>query len=233
IAAARSLSTGRHYAILAAVLPSYDLAAIMARLEGREAALDALTQERQAAVAAILRAPAAILRAPAGSLGTALEPVGSPEPGEAELLLIRRAEHPGDPWSGHMALPGGRREVQDESLLATAIRETREEVGIDLAAHGTLLARLPDIPAVVRGRRVGMIIAPFVFALRSTPDLTLSGEVAEALWTPLGPLARGERTSSYAYTHEGNVLQLPCLRVDERVVWGLTYLMLEQLFELL
>ncbi|AUX33897.1 MULTISPECIES: CoA pyrophosphatase [Sorangium] len=208
------------------MLPSYDLAAIMARLEGREAALDALTQERQAAVAAILRAPA-------GPLGTALEPAGSPEPGEAELLLIRRAEHPGDPWSGHMALPGGRREERDGSLFATAIRETHEEVGIDLAAHGTLLARLPDIPAVVRGRRVGMIIAPFVFALRSTPDLTLSDEVAEALWTPLGPLARGERTSSYAYTHEGNVLQLPCLRVDERVVWGLTYLMLEQLFDLL
>lgn len=208
------------------MLSSYDLAAIMARLEGREAGLDVVTQERQAAVAAILRAPA-------GLLGTALDPAVSREPGEAELLLIRRAEHPADPWSGHMALPGGRREPWDESLLATAIRETREEVGIDLEAHGTLLARLPDVPAVARGRRVGMIIAPFVFALRSTPALTLSNEVAEALWTPLGPLARGERASIYAYTHEGSVLQLPCLRVDERVVWGLTYLMLAQLFEVL
>ncbi|WP_437475859.1 CoA pyrophosphatase [Sorangium sp. So ce1014] len=208
------------------MLSSYDLAAIMARLEGREAGPDVVTQERQAAVAAILQAPA-------GPPGAALERAGSREPGEAELLLIRRAEHPADPWSGHMALPGGRREPSDESLLATAIRETREEVGIDLTAHGTLLARLPDIPAVARGRRVGMIIAPFVFALRSTPDLALSNEVAEALWTPLGPLARGERASSYAYTHEGNVRQLPCLRVDERVVWGLTYLMLEQLFDVL
>ncbi|WP_157906878.1 MULTISPECIES: NUDIX hydrolase [Sorangium] len=209
------------------MLSSYDLAAIMARLDAREAALDLLTQERQAAVAAILRAPA-------GPLGTAHDPLaGGREPGEAELLLIRRAEHPADPWSGHMALPGGRREPADESLLATAIRETREEVGIDLAAHGTLLARLPEVPAVARGRRAGMIVAPFVFALRSTPELTLSDEVAEALWTPLGPLARGERTSRYAYTHEGNVLQLPCLLVDERVVWGLTYLMLKQLFEVL
>jgi 8-oxo-dGTP pyrophosphatase MutT (NUDIX family) len=132
-----------------------------------------------------------------------------------------------------MALPGGRREPSDDSLLTTAIRETREEVGIDLAAHGTLLARLPEVPVIARGRRAGMIVAPFVFALRSTPELSLSGEVAEVLWTPLGPLARGERTSRYAYTHEGNVLQLPCLLVDERVVWGLTYLMLKQLFEVL
>ncbi|WP_437283971.1 NUDIX hydrolase [Sorangium sp. So ce406] len=208
------------------MLPSYDLAAIVARLAGREAALDALTQERQAAVAAILRAPA-------GAPGTAREPMGDRDPGEAELLLIRRAEHPRDPWSGHMALPGGRRDAADSSLLDTAIRETREEVGIDLAAHGALLARLPDLPAVVRGRRVGLVISPFVFALGSTPELTLSDEVAEALWTPLGPLARGECASTYAYTHEGNVVHLPCLRVDERVVWGLTYRMLEQLFEVL
>ncbi|WP_433926216.1 CoA pyrophosphatase [Sorangium cellulosum] len=208
------------------MLPSYDLAAIVARLAGREAALDALTQERQAAVAAILRAPA-------GAPGTAREPMGDRDPGEAELLLIRRAEHPRDPWSGHMALPGGRRDAADSSLLDTAIRETREEVGIDLAAHGALLGRLPDLPAVVRGRRVGLVISPFVFALRSTPELTLSDEVAEALWTPLGPLARGECASTYAYTHEGNVVHLPCLRVDERVVWGLTYRMLEQLFEVL
>ncbi|WP_437629596.1 NUDIX hydrolase [Sorangium sp. So ce854] len=214
------------------MLPSYDLAAIMARLAGGAAALDALTQERQAAVAAILRAPGAALD-PTGDGPTGDGPAGGGDPAEAELLLIRRAEHPRDPWSGHMALPGGRRDPADEHLLDTAIRETREEVGIDLAAHGTLLARLPDLPAVARGRRVGLVISPFVFALRSAPDLTLSHEVAEALWTPLGPLARGERASTYAYTHEGNVVDLPCLRVEERVVWGLTYRMLEQLFEVL
>ncbi|MGK4003939.1 CoA pyrophosphatase [Sorangium sp. So ce1036] len=208
------------------MLPSYDLTAITARLAGRDAALDALTQERQAAVAAILRAPA---RPP----GAGRTPAVQVRPGEAELLLIRRAERRGDPWSGHMALPGGRRDPVDEHLLATAIRETHEEVGIDLVENGTLLTRLPDVPAVVRGRRVGMIIAPFVFALRSTPELTLSDEVAEALWTPLGPLARGECSSTYRYTHEGNVLDLPCLLVDERIVWGLTYLMLEQLFDVL
>lgn len=226
-AAAPGRVSPRNDGMLVVVLRVYDLAAITSRLAGREAALDTPAQGKQAAVAAILRAPE-------GPSGAGLGRAGTQEPAEAELLLIRRADHPGDPWSGHMALPGGRRDLEDANLLATAIRETREEVGIDLAAHGALLARLPDVPAVVRGRRVGMTITPFVFALRSTPELALNNhEVAEALWTPLGPLARGERTSTYAYRHEGDVLELPCLRVDDRVVWGLTYLMLKQLFELL
>jgi 8-oxo-dGTP pyrophosphatase MutT (NUDIX family) len=47
----------------------------------------------------------------------------SSQPREAELLLIRRAEHPSDPWSGHMALPGGRNDPQDTSLYETVVRE--------------------------------------------------------------------------------------------------------------
>jgi 8-oxo-dGTP pyrophosphatase MutT (NUDIX family) len=194
------------------VLPSYDLAAIAARLAAEEAMEAAATEERQAAVAAILRAP------PGGE--------------EAEILLIRRAERAGDPWSGHMAFPGGRRDPADPSLYHTALRETAEEVGIDLALHGRLIARLPDLPAVARGRRVGMTIAPFVFAL-DLPEMPLivpNDEVAEALWTPLGPLARGERVATYPYQHEGQLYEMPGFQVGERIVWGLTHRMLELLF---
>jgi 8-oxo-dGTP pyrophosphatase MutT (NUDIX family) len=194
------------------VLPSYDLAAIAARLALDEAMEAAATEERQAAVAAILRAP------PGGE--------------EAEILLIRRAERAGDPWSGHMAFPGGRRDPADPSLYHTALRETAEEVGIDLALHGRLIARLPDLPAVARGRRVGMTIAPFVFAL-DLPEMPLivpNDEVAEALWTPLGPLARGERVATYPYQHEGKLYEMPGFQVGERIVWGLTHRMLELLF---
>ncbi|NNL85157.1 MAG: NUDIX domain-containing protein, partial [Myxococcales bacterium] len=49
-----------------------------------------------------------------------------------EVLFIERARHPDDPWSGHMALPGGRLDPVDASLRAAAERETREEVGVEL-----------------------------------------------------------------------------------------------------
>ena len=192
------------------VLPSYGLPELTARLARRGAAPDAPSTERQAAVAAILRAPDG--------------------GGDAEILLMRRADRLGDPWSGHMALPGGRREPGDPSLAATAIRETREEVGLDLEAHGALLARLPDTPAVARGARVGMVIAPFVFALRESLALSPNEEVAEALWTPIGPFARGERAGTIPYPHQGATMDLPCLLVGERIVWGLTYQMLQALF---
>ena len=194
---------------------SYDLAAIAARLTLLELASEAATTERQAAVAAILRAPRG--------------------DDEAEILLIRRSERDGDPWSGHMAFPGGRREPADPSLYYTALRETEEEIGLDLAQHARFLARLEDVPAVARARRVGMTIAPFVFALDEPepPPFVLSAEVAEIVWAPLGPMARGQNATRYAYDHEGKTLDMPAYSVEERIVWGLTHRMLEMLFDVL
>jgi 8-oxo-dGTP pyrophosphatase MutT (NUDIX family) len=168
--------------------------------------------ERRAAVAALLREVDA-------AHGT-------------EILFIRRAEHPLDPWSGHMAFPGGRHDEGDADLLATVVRETFEEIGLDLRAHGALLGRLPELPAVARGQRVDMVITPYVFAL-GRADAALRpnpAEVAEVVWAPLAPLLRGEGAARYAYVHEGRELQLPSVRVGEHVVWGLTHAMLQQLF---
>jgi 8-oxo-dGTP pyrophosphatase MutT (NUDIX family) len=151
-----------------------------------------------------------------------------------EVLLIRRAERHGDPWSGHMAFPGGREAPGDDDLLATALRETREELALDLAAAGTLLAPLPELPAVARGRSTGMVIAPFVFEL--TAEVTLAyklDEVSEALWVPLGPLMHGSLRSTIPYELAGQSLTLPAHDVEGRKVWGLTYRMLEDLFSLL
>ena len=78
------------------------------------------------------------------------------------MLLIRRAEREGDPWSGHMAFPGGHIEA-GESPLEAAIRETEEEVGLSLTRHSTLLGPLPPAHAQARARRVDMAIYPFVF----------------------------------------------------------------------
>jgi 8-oxo-dGTP pyrophosphatase MutT (NUDIX family) len=188
---------------------AFSLSTIAARLAPSRVPAPGLVEGQRAAVAAILRE---------GAEG-------------AEVLLIRRAERAGDPWSGHMAFPGGRRDAADPDLHATAVRETREEVGIDLGANGTLLGRLPDLDAVARARRTGLVITPFVFALAGESALVFDPEeVAEALWVPLAPLARGEGAGTVAWEIEGTTLDLPCWRVDGRVVWGLTYRMLQTLF---
>jgi len=94
---------------------------------------------------------------------------------------------------------------------------------------------LPTIPAIARAKRVGMTIAPFVFALEepNPPPFLLSEEVAEVVWAPLDPMARGERAATYEYPHEGQIYKMPAIALDDRIVWGLTYRMLEMLFEVL
>lgn len=149
-----------------------------------------------------------------------------------ELFFILRAEHPSDPWSGHVAFPGGRRDPEDDSLLLTAIRETREEVGIDLTP-GHLLARLPDVPAFTRSKKANLIVTPFVFALCSDVTVVPNDEVAETLWVPLATLARGEGKSSFKFEYNGQTLDLPCVHLDpgQHRLWGLTYRMLETLLD--
>jgi 8-oxo-dGTP pyrophosphatase MutT (NUDIX family) len=149
----------------------------------------------------------------------------------AEILFIRRAERSGDPWSGHMAFPGGRHEQDDPSLLHTALRETREEIGLDLARAGELIATLPDVPT----HKTGLVVRPYVFVLRDAATFVLSDEVAEVVWTGLAPLLRGEGGGTFRYRPEDHdtTLSLPCFTVEGHVVWGLTYRMLELLFEAL
>ncbi|MBK8172271.1 MAG: CoA pyrophosphatase [Sandaracinaceae bacterium] len=148
-----------------------------------------------------------------------------------ELLFIRRAEHPKDPWSGHMAFPGGRRDPDDADLLSTAVRETHEEIGINLRTQARLLGQLDELPAMARGERLGLTITPFVFELVTDQTLVLDEtEVAEALWTPIRPMLRGESSTEFPYTYRNEPLRLPGYQVGERVVWGLTYQMLQVLF---
>lgn len=154
----------------------------------------------------------------------------------AELLFIRRSENPLDPWSGHMAFPGGRHEPSDADVLTTAMRETHEEVGLDLRTHGTLLTRLPDVPAIAKGRRLGLVISPFVFAL--APGASVGAidttEVAETLWVPLGPIAQGEGAGMMQYDYQNVRLDLPCIRLGGgQVIWGLTHQMLSSLLSTL
>lgn len=151
-----------------------------------------------------------------------------------EVLFIRRAEHPQDPWSGHMAFPGGRQHDEDATLLETAIRETREEVGLDLSSHALHIGQLDDLQAIARGKPQETVIRPFVFEVRGdSPVRADEREVAEALWAPLLPLYRGEADTVRPYRWHGTQIDFPAYDVRGRVVWGLTYQMLRSFFRIL
>src|SRR4051794_24108122 len=143
------------------------------------------------------------------------------------VLLARRAQHPGDPWSGHAALPGGRWEPGDDSLLATALREAREELGIDPLEYGRLLGALGT--HVGSGRRIsGVRIGIYVVALDRRPALELSPELEAVYWVPLDSLVPvTARVAELPQEVPAYALQLPG---DERlVVWGITFAILERL----
>ena len=136
------------------------------------------------------------------------------------ILLIRRADRPGDPWSGHMALPGGRREPEDADLLATAIRETREEVGIDLDRE-QLLGGLDDV--VPRNPVLPPIaVRPFVFLLPRLPLLVLNPEVASTQWVTLEDLLQPGGYHLATLEVAGQVRDVQAYRLADTVVWGMT-----------
>lgn len=150
--------------------------------------------------------------------------------GGGELLFIRRAEHPLDPWSGHMAFPGGMVDPGDADPLAAARRETREELALDLDADAALLGRLSDVKPM--SLRASLAISPFVFALRGAPALQPNDEVQEALWIPWRFFADRRNRSTFFWTRNGVPVPMSCYKFEDRVVWGLTLRMVDELLEL-
>ena len=144
-----------------------------------------------------------------------------------EVLLIKRAKREGDPWSGHMALPGGRRDATDASLLQTAMRETREETGVDLVGVGVHLGRLEEVrPQSQRLPRIS--VTPHVFGVPAeTPASVASPEIEAVHWVALDLLRAPETRSEIEIPLPGGVRRFPCLRVVDDVVWGLTYRIIE------
>ncbi|MDZ4865375.1 MAG: CoA pyrophosphatase, partial [Gemmatimonadota bacterium] len=136
------------------------------------------------------------------------------------VLLIRRAERVGDPWSGHIGLPGGRREPADSDLIATAIRETEEEVGC-LLDTSQLLGTLDDVWPRTPLPRV-VVVRPAVFALPDRPALRLSAEVADAFWVPLTDLQDPSRYRDTIVSLYGQDRAFPAYYLSDYIVWGLT-----------
>ena len=143
--------------------------------------------------------------------------------GEAgdEVLVARRATVEGDPWSGHIALPGGGREPADRSLEETARRETLEETGIDLSASacvGTLGIVSPHSAGAPR-----ISVAPFVFRYEGDRTVTVSEELVEAWWIPVSDLQRAEAWQVTSVVVRGDVrIEARGFAVGGHVLWGLT-----------
>ena len=141
-------------------------------------------------------------------------------PSPDAVLLIRRAERAGDPWSGHMALPGGRRDPADQDLIDTAVRETYEEVGLQLERADLLgglddvVPRTPVLPPIA--------VRPYVFGLSERPSLTPNPEVAGIRWVHLDHLLHPETYHSARLEIRGEPRDFPAYRVDESIVWGMT-----------
>ena len=157
--------------------------------------------------------------AEAGTIEAAVAIILAPSAGNLpELLLIKRAENEQDPWSGQIALPGGRRDPEDASLLETACREAGEETGAALTTSDLLgelddlHPRTPVLPPIV--------VRPFVFGLAEKWDVQTSQEATLHFWVSLSALRRGAKTSTVHV--RGYPLDVPSYVVDGHVVWGMT-----------
>jgi 8-oxo-dGTP pyrophosphatase MutT (NUDIX family) len=148
-----------------------------------------------------------------------------------ELLFIKRATFAGDPWSGQIALPGGREESGDASLIDTAMRETWEETAVDLRQHGHLLGALDDLEP-----RTPLLppiaISPFVFALGADSELVLSPEVADAFWVPLATLQDPRAARETVIHLATGPRAFPSFEHRGHIIWGLTERVLRQFLEI-
>jgi 8-oxo-dGTP pyrophosphatase MutT (NUDIX family) len=183
------------------------LIATLAVRPGREA--EPYTGSRHAAVALILRA----------GEGDALE-----------ALLVKRAEYEGDPWSGHVALPGGRREPVDATLEDTAVRETLEETGVDLRADGLVLGALDDLSPRTPSLPP-LIIRPFVAVVSPSVVVTPSDELAATFWAPLERLRDPSIRAETTVLVRGAERRVSAYLYEGYTIWGLTERILYGFFD--
>jgi 8-oxo-dGTP pyrophosphatase MutT (NUDIX family) len=192
--------------------PSLQLETIEARLANQTFTTQEIVPgQREAAVALVLQPKVSGLRA----------------------LFILRAKKEGDPWSGQMALPGGHRETIDADLVETARRETHEEIGLDLDQAGRYLGSLAGIRANPRAG-FDLVVTPQVFALEDKAvPLQPNEEVAEVLWGNLDEMISGRSLTDASFPEFQREGTFPGYQVGAQVVWGLTFRMINDFFDLI
>lgn len=151
---------------------------------------------------------------------------------ELELLMIKRADKQGDPWSGHMAFPGGRYEVNlDTDMASTAKRETLEEIGINIDALAAPIGQLSDVLTPSHAQRTKMSVSVFVYALPEKPSYRMNHEVADVIWIPLSLFLDDTKRDTMQWEYQGSSIDLPCYFYQGQRIWGLSLKMLDELVE--
>lgn len=145
-----------------------------------------------------------------------------------DILLIQRAIDPRDPWSGHIALPGGRREKNDADAIETAIRETKEETGLSLL-RSELIGPLDDTEPKGPGLPK-IVFRTFVFDLSRRRAVHPNAEVDRAFWVPLQDIAKGEKRVSI--NERGHIKRVPAYCIDSYIIWGATQRVLKRFLTL-
>ncbi len=149
------------------------------------------------------------------------------------ILMIKRAECDGDPWSGHMAFPGGQMDSVDRHGFDVAVRETEEEIGLSLGAADPCIGRLSEIMTHPQIKKRPMIVSPYIFRLDREVNFTLNYEVAEVVWVPLAYLLERKNREKMTWNRNGMEIPLPCYRYEGRQIWGLSLMMLDEFLGLL
>ena len=151
-----------------------------------------------------------------------------------EFLLMQRAKHENDPWSGQMAFPGGKIEAHDKSHKNTAIRETLEEVGLRLN-NDDFVGQIDDVYGLKANGVFSVHVACFVFKLNREVMLVANHEVADMLWLPMSYLEDPNNSYEYYHPHDPS-LKMPAILINEnkgQILWGLSLRMLKILYTIL
>lgn len=152
--------------------------------------------------------------------------IGTPR--AQELLFIRRADYPGDPWSGDVAFPGGGVEKQDADSRATAERETSEEIGLVLPDEAYL-----GVLGSIAGAYLPVNIACHLYQLAARPQLELNNEVLEIYYIPLAVLLEPVRNQDKQFEYRGLHHTHPIIDLNgycDHFLWGISYRLLKKFF---
>ena len=141
-----------------------------------------------------------------------------------QVLFVKRAEKSGDPWSGQIALPGGKRDLEDHNLKETVVRETLEETSINLLEGCRFLGAMEPVRST---QKPEMQILPFVVLQEKEQAIKLNEELTEYFWTPLKELAKHKGTAKISFG------EYPAYIIENNVIWGLTYKIMQNLLSLI